>query len=53
MIEILSAPEPQEAERSRKQLVEHLMMWDKIYRLDARKSIPELGDFLEYYGYAV
>jgi len=47
MIRMLSEPEPENVVDLRQQLVRHLMMWDKIYKMDALKLYP----FLEDWGY--
>ena len=47
MIRMLQEPEPANVVELRQQLVTHLMMWDKIYKMDALRLYP----FLEDWGY--
>ena len=48
---MLQAPEPDNADALRKQLVYWLDLWDKDQNLDARDHYPEWADFLQEYGY--
>lgn len=49
MISMLDDPEPKNVADLRKQLVQHLTFWDRIYSLDAR----DYYDFAEGFGYGV
>jgi organic radical activating enzyme len=49
MMRMLCEPEPDDVLKLRQQLVKHLMMWDRIYKIDALGLYP----FLEEWGYHV
>jgi organic radical activating enzyme len=48
---ILSRPEPSNAEQLRQQMVEHCRKWDQVYGYNARELYPELTDVWNRYGY--
>ena len=48
---ILSQPEPNNAEQLRQQMVDHCRKWDQVYRYDARALYPELKQVWDQYGY--
>jgi hypothetical protein len=50
---MLDQPEPNNVEELRTILIDWLIRWDKVYKLDAREYYPEYLDFLEKYGYHV
>jgi hypothetical protein len=45
MIRMLSESEPDNVLDLRQQLIKHLMMWDRIYKMDALKLYPFLADW--------
>jgi sulfatase maturation enzyme AslB (radical SAM superfamily) len=48
---ILTAPEPENADELRKLMVEHCKKWDQIYGYNARELYPELTEVWDQYGY--
>jgi organic radical activating enzyme len=48
MIRMLRADEPENAAELRSQLAQHLSMWDRIYKMDARQHL----DWIAEHGYA-
>ena len=48
---ILTAPEPENANELRKLMVEHCKKWDQIYGHDARELYPELTEVWNQHGY--
>ncbi len=53
IIKFLELPEPDNAEYLRYELINWLIKWDNIYKLDAIKEYPEYADFLTKYGYKI
>jgi hypothetical protein len=53
IISMLDQQPPDNIQDLRKELIEWLIRWDKVYNLDAREYYPEYKEFLEYYGYQV
>jgi hypothetical protein len=53
VLTMLDQPEPNNVEELRTILIDWLIRWDKVYKLDAREYYPEYLDFLEKYGYHV
>jgi sulfatase maturation enzyme AslB (radical SAM superfamily) len=53
VINMLSAPEPDNAADLRQQLTQWLTRWDREFGLDARQFYPEYTEFLTQYGYQV
>lgn len=50
-VNILSAPEPNNSNALRQQLVDHCRKWDQVYQYNARELYPELIDMWDRYGY--
>jgi hypothetical protein len=50
-VNILSAPEPNNSDALRQQLVDHCRKWDQVYQYNARELYPELMDIWDRYGY--
>ena len=48
---ILTAPEPKNADNLRRLMVEHCKKWDQIYGYNARELYPELTEVWEQHGY--
>jgi MoaA/NifB/PqqE/SkfB family radical SAM enzyme len=48
---ILTLPEPDNANQLRQQMVDHCRKWDQVYGYDARVLYPELADMWDQYGY--
>ena len=48
---VLSQPEPGNAEQLRQQMVEHCRTWDQVYGYNARELYPELTDIWNRYDY--
>ena len=48
---VLSAPEPSNADELRQLMVDHCRKWDQIYGYDARFLYPELTELWDQYGY--
>ena len=48
---VLSQPEPSNAEQLRQQMVDHCRKWDQIYGYDARELYPELTEVWDQHGY--
>lgn len=53
IISMLEAPEPDNVEDLRKELVQWMLRWDTEFKLDACKVFPEYREFLESYGYQI
>jgi pyruvate-formate lyase-activating enzyme len=53
ILNMLDAPEPENCEALRTQLVQHLNRWDPVYKFNARELYPELRDMLDKHGYNV
>lgn len=51
MLTSLSAPEPENVELLRVELITWLKRWDKVYNLNALDYYPEYADFFKQYGY--
>ena len=49
--DILSTPEPPDAEEQQQDLVQHCGRWDQVYKLNARKLYPEWISILDLHGY--
>jgi hypothetical protein len=47
----LSAPEPDNSDELRRQMVDHCRRWDQVYGYDARALYPELTEVWDRYGY--
>jgi len=50
-INVLSAPEPDNSDELRRQMVDHCRRWDQVYGYDARALYPELTEVWDRYGY--
>ena len=50
-VNILSAPEPNDSDELRQQMVDHCRKWDQVYQYNARELYPELTDVWDRYGY--
>ena len=50
-VNILSAPEPNDSNELRQQMVDHCRKWDQVYQYNARELYPELTDVWDQYGY--
>lgn len=50
-INMLSRPEPHDADTLRQQMVDHCKKWDKVYKYNARPLYPELAELWDQYGY--
>jgi organic radical activating enzyme len=48
---ILSQPEPENADQLQQLMVEHCRKWDNIYGYNARQLYPELSEIWDRYGY--
>jgi hypothetical protein len=53
VINMLSAPEPDNVVELREQLIHWLARWDNEFKLDAREIYPEYREFLLEHGYQV
>jgi len=53
IISMLEQPQLDNVQELRKELIEWLVRWDKVYNLDAREYYPEYSEFLEFYGYQI
>ena len=51
IVNMLNAPEPDDVEKLRADLVADMLRWDRVYQLDALAFYPEYRDFLIQYGY--
>ena len=51
IVNMLNAPEPDDVEKLRADLVADMLRWDRVYQLDALAVYPEYRDFLIQYGY--
>ena len=51
MLGLLTAPEPNNVEELRYELISWLQRWDKVYNLNALDYYPEYTEFLKQYGY--
>ena len=43
--------QPEESDELKYMLIDWLVKWDNVYKLDARRYYPEYKEFLEQYGY--
>ena len=50
-INMLSQPEPHDADTLRQQFVDHCKKWDSVYNYNARLLYPELAEIWDDYGY--
>jgi hypothetical protein len=48
---MLSRPQPSNAEELHQLMVEHCRKWDEVYGYNARELYPELADIWNHYGY--
>lgn len=53
VVSMLSAPEPDNVEDLRKELVEWMIRWDTEFKLDACEYFPEYAEFFKSYGYKI
>lgn len=53
IISMLEAPEPDNVEALRRELVSWMIRWDQEFNLDAVEVFPEYAEFLNKYGYKV
>jgi len=50
-INMLSQPEPHDADTLRQQMVDHCKKWDKVYHYNAKLLYPELAEIWDQYDY--
>jgi MoaA/NifB/PqqE/SkfB family radical SAM enzyme len=50
-INMLTRPEPHDADMLRQQMVDHCKKWDKVYHYNARLLYPELAEIWDQYDY--
>lgn len=53
IISILEQPNPDNVEKLRTDLIQWLVRWDTVYKLNAKEYYPEYTEFLEHYGYQI
>jgi hypothetical protein len=53
VVSMLSAPEPNNVEDLRKELIEWMIRWDTEFKVDAFEYFPEYAEFFKSYGYKI